>query len=284
MSTPKLLKTLHNHLRWALTHYSEHADFTPVDGLQKWMVRIRGLDGTDQDDKCLVGAEILITFDTTHEFGGSGSQRNPYPYSPPRFKVHTPNGLYGVDGIVCVKIGEYHPEDYMPELGIGGFTMYLISGLTDTDKKGETKLDGIRLDRAESSTMAELSAKSKEHNMAHYAAVLRRLHTQYLALVGSGLWRPSDENADRLVKAHNGETHKDKYTDLSNKIIGWASMSDGSGGFLENVRTVLGGEPAPAEGVDFAGLVAAADQRWGGGVRRTSCASPPLTPPGGFVG
>lgn len=250
-------KILKRHLEWAITHYSEHIDFTPVDGLNKWMTRIRGLDGNSDSDNCLVGAEIIIEFDTTQKFGASTETKAYYPFAPPRFYVHTPNGLYGVGNKVCVDQGEFHAQNYDQTLGVGGFAMYLLSGLSSTDKT-----HGIRHKReTDTKVIAELSAASKQHNVTHQRVATWRMVVQHLALIGSGLYRPDPMNVDRLIKVHNDGEEK-KYKELSMAIIGWAlSTEQTTNDVAGQIKQILGRDPTPACD-NYDALIAAATSRF----------------------
>ena len=49
---------------------------------------------------------------------------------PPRVTMRTPTGVYPIDTEnFCVSVGQYHPNDYSPTIGIDGFVRIILSGL-----------------------------------------------------------------------------------------------------------------------------------------------------------
>jgi ubiquitin-protein ligase len=44
-----------------------------------------------------------------------------FPQKPPEFTALTPNGVFEINGPLCISIGKYHPQNYAQALGMDGF-------------------------------------------------------------------------------------------------------------------------------------------------------------------
>ncbi len=100
-----------------------------------------------------------------------------FPMKPPQFYALTPNGVYEQDKICCISIGQYHPDNYRPTLGMYGFARELMNGLI----AHETLVDsgGINLIRTKHKQKVEYSQTSREYNEKHYAREMQLLREAY---------------------------------------------------------------------------------------------------------
>jgi hypothetical protein len=206
---------LNSHLEKALSSYSENIDFIPYGDLSKWVVRIRGIDGVED---CFKNAEILIKFDTTKKLG---NEQLSYPYNPPTFEILTPNGKFDLGGKVCVSIGEFHKESYKQNLGIAGFTAFLIQALVSPESMG----GGIRIIEKNHDEIKNLSNKSRAYNIKFNQISNLRLDINYILLIASKLWVPDPENKSRLIKVFPSPDREKDYKILAKKIIAWSMES-----------------------------------------------------------
>src|SRR6185295_7079813 len=78
-----------------------------------WYTLLHGIDGDELEFK---GGEYLVRIELPDDFPRS---------APPRFYFMTPQGLYDVEKIVCISIGEFHKDKYRSVLGVAGFCSQL---------------------------------------------------------------------------------------------------------------------------------------------------------------
>jgi ubiquitin-conjugating enzyme E2 J2 len=52
-----------------------------------------------------------------------------YPHKPPSVECLTPNGIFELDGPLCVSISEFHKEAWVKSLGITGYAKQLWNAL-----------------------------------------------------------------------------------------------------------------------------------------------------------
>lgn len=94
-----------------------------------------------------------------------------YPFEPPVFTFLTPNGVYDINGKVCISIGEYHKENYRAVLNYNGFCMNLISGMIGWKTLGS----GIRLLKTSIEDKKKLAKQSKDYNYEHYLHIIKKI-------------------------------------------------------------------------------------------------------------
>lgn len=72
-----------------------------------------------------------------------------FPFDPPEFYAKNENGLYTPNIKCCISVGEFHSNDYVKVLGVGGFAAEVMNGLINWDIEGigliKTTLDEKRV-------------------------------------------------------------------------------------------------------------------------------------------
>jgi ubiquitin-protein ligase len=96
-----------------------------------------------------------------------------FPFVPPRVTMRTPTGVYPLNtDNFCISIGHYHPNDYMPGLGIDGFIRCILSGMEHWAELG----NGINLltttSEVQTANIAQLATSSIEYNNIHNRHIL----------------------------------------------------------------------------------------------------------------
>lgn len=209
-----LSKILINHYLYALGNHSENIDFATYSGdMSRWYVRIRGLDG---EEDSLRKGQYILTFDTTKTMG---PLKMAYPNEPPTFEVKTPNGLFGTGGKVCVNIGEYHSQNYKQNLGIAGFTEFLIQGLVAHNETG----GGIRIEVSTVNEIRKMAQDSREFNKKNFKQINNKLDVVKIMSLASGLWNESADNSDRLERGKEKDIDR---KNLAKKIHAWSYEYD----------------------------------------------------------
>lgn len=194
------LKILQKHLEWAILFSSENMDFIPSpDGLEKWIVRIRGIDGINNTYK---NAEILFEVKAGDK----------YPFKPPSFSCLTPNGRFANGGPICVSNGEFHSQNYQKSLSIGGFMHNIISMLFDNNAyEGSIRIIFLGQEQTE-----KLSSSSRKYNIANHRQYNLKMDIQYLLMLASGFWT---ENDNKLIEVAGDKKLKNEFV---KKLIGWS--------------------------------------------------------------
>ena len=123
-----------------------------------WYIKLHSFAGNEDE---FAGAEYLVTMIAPEDF----------PYNPPSFYIHTPNGVYGVDQKVCINIGEYHKDQYRASLGMAGFANQLISGLVGWRDLG----GGINIKNTKLEEKRKLSKDTIEYNKKSYLPEMNQL-------------------------------------------------------------------------------------------------------------
>ncbi len=96
-------------------------------------------------------------------------------YKPPEFYMLTPNGVYDINGTVCVSIGTFHKEQYQKTLGWGGFSYQLVSGMVGWKQLGS----GIRLLNTTINTKKTYAQNSKKFNAEYYPEIMKLIEESY---------------------------------------------------------------------------------------------------------
>ena len=94
------------------------------DDLGIWYFIIYDLKDTDFDDGVYLGKVILPSN---------------YPFKAPDFCVFTPSGRFEINKKLCTSFSGYHQDLYSPSLNIAGMLHGLISFMTDSVDKPESK-------------------------------------------------------------------------------------------------------------------------------------------------
>lgn len=139
-----------------------HMDFLIADDkdVGEWYIRIRDFDGDDGEFK-------------SGEYIAKVKAPANYPFGPPEFYFHTPNGIYDTDKKVCIDIGEFHKDNYPAALGMGGFSVQLLNGIIGWRSLG----DGIAILHTTVGEKRKLAITSKNWNRKNLGALVKRFET-----------------------------------------------------------------------------------------------------------
>lgn len=129
-----------------------------------WYILIRNIDGDTNEYK---GGEYLFKM----------IPHNEHPVKPPRFYALTPNGLFKHDSVCCISIGEFHPENYSPTLGLSNFATSLMSSLVDREHM--LKSGGINLIYTKPHDIKKMARESVAFNDKYYSEIIRELRDLY---------------------------------------------------------------------------------------------------------
>jgi ubiquitin-protein ligase len=132
------------------------------EDVNTWYALIHNFSGNTDE---YVGGEYLFKIMLPEEF----------PMVPPKFFCLTPNGLYGIDAVVCISIGEYHPEEYRPSLGVRGFIINLVSGLVGWREM----TGGIKIKETTAKEKLKLAKLSRSANYANYPIIMKNINDAY---------------------------------------------------------------------------------------------------------
>lgn len=121
-----------------------------IRDVNEWYIKIYGFDG---DNNEFADGEYIAKLTIPEEF----------PYKPPSFAMMTPNGVYDMGGPICISVGEFHSQNYLPVLGIGGFAYQLLSGFIGWKSLGS----GIRLLDTTIEKKKQFAINSKIYNQKH---------------------------------------------------------------------------------------------------------------------
>lgn len=158
-----LTKRLSNQFREATKEPHPMLKFAMDESdITTWYVLIHNIEGLDKE---YMGGEYIVKFMIP-----SG-----YPTKPPRFRVLTPNGVYGADEKVCVSQGEYHENQYVQTLKIPGFASALAGGLINHKDLGH----GINIVTTTTEDRRRLALSSKEYNAKHHPEIVEMIESQY---------------------------------------------------------------------------------------------------------
>ncbi len=138
------------HYKKAIATNNPYISYAITDDPTIWYIKIHSFDG---DEGEFTGGEYYAKLTIPDDF----------PYKPPSFEMLTPNGVYSLGGKVCISVGEFHSQNYLPTLGISGFSGQLLSGMIGWRTLG----NGIRLLHTDVSTKKIIAAESKQYNAQH---------------------------------------------------------------------------------------------------------------------
>lgn len=159
----RLHKIIYAHYKKATEQHNEYIKYCiNENNIHEWYIKISSLVG---DDNEFEHGEYIGKITITDDF----------PYKPPSFMLLTPNGVYDIDGRVCISIGEFHSQNYMPTLGVSGFTNQLISGMIGWRTLGE----GIRLLNTTVEEKKLLASESVKYNEQHHNKINHDIEQEY---------------------------------------------------------------------------------------------------------
>ena len=141
-----------------------HMKFLMCDDIGVWYILFENILGDEDEYK---GGQYLAKFTMPDEF----------PYKPPQFQILTPNGLYDIEGKVCVSIGEFHSNQYPAVLGINGFAKNLVSGWIGWKLVSVGESIGILY--TDVATKRELAEISSAYNEIYYADIIAQINDNY---------------------------------------------------------------------------------------------------------
>lgn len=142
--------------------------------LNVWYILLSGFSGNDDEfsyeeitpqGKEIRYGEYLCEIRAPEEF----------PFKPPEFYFLTENGLYEINGKVCISIGEFHSGDYRASLGMAGFAAQLVSGMIGWRDIGS----GIRLLNTSIQQKKEFAIKSRMANFKNYPKIMELIDKHY---------------------------------------------------------------------------------------------------------
>lgn len=150
----RFVKTLMAHYKKATTAPHPYIKVAmSADDVAKWYFLIHNLDEPYK------GGEYLFEMRAPTDF----------PFKPPTFICHTPNGFYDIGGPICISIGEFHSNNYRATLGMMGFAEQVMAGLIDAKNMG----DGIRLINTTDTQKKKYATASNEYNRNKHADIMK---------------------------------------------------------------------------------------------------------------
>jgi ubiquitin-protein ligase len=163
MADPHVIKVAIAHFQKSIREFNPCISFAMKEPLE-WYILIHDVTGNKNE---YTGGEYLATMKVPNEF----------PHKPPRFTVHTPNGVYDVEKRICISIGEFHENSYVPALGMAGFAQELVNGLINF----EGLKNGIGILETTLGEKLQLAQHSKEFNNRYHADKLKLIQeTQFV--------------------------------------------------------------------------------------------------------
>ena len=96
------------------------------NNLQIWYYVIYGLTG-DKFKECPYEGGVYL---------GQIEMPNDYPFKPPSFKIHTPNGRLKPHQLLCISISNFHPEQWSPNWTIGMAMLGMVTFMQDDADSG----------------------------------------------------------------------------------------------------------------------------------------------------
>jgi len=179
MESSRHIRTIHAHMKKAIAAQDRNLKFAfAPESCEKWYVMITNLKGgsdeyvfTDENEANGTGrsdgtGEFIFTLEIPAEF----------PAKPPKFKAITPTGLFTVGEYICIHIGTYHSQNYLPGIGLYGFVKQIEGGMTYWQELKHGL--GIREDHARTNKAAFARA-SRQYNATHHPDIVALLYSHY---------------------------------------------------------------------------------------------------------
>jgi len=139
----------------------EYVDAIIINGLD-FIYRIRNMSGPNNE---FCDGEYLFKLIPPSDF----------PYAPPSLTFLTPNGVYGLEGKICISTGEFHKQNFAATRGMTGFGTDVWTAMIQYPDLG----GGIQiLSDRNPHNIAKLAKRSKKYNremFAEYIDMLDRL-------------------------------------------------------------------------------------------------------------
>lgn len=137
----------------------EHVDAIVVDpvNFNKFIFRIRHISGPNNE---FSDGEYLFELNLSENF----------PIIPPDLVFLTPNGVYELNGSICISTGKYHPQNYVATRGLLGFGIDVMTAMILYPGLG----GGIKIVKNRTpKNIRKLASKSRAFNL--------RNHTKYIS-------------------------------------------------------------------------------------------------------
>lgn len=146
------ITTIVSHYKKAIKDHDEYIKYwmDPSDPYKWWCI-IHNMCG---EKDALKGGEYLVEVTAPKEF----------PFKPPTFYLHTPNGVYGTDKPICISIGHYHADAYPAAIGMRGFITEVANGMMCQKDLG----GGINVLQFNESKIKAFAAASRAFNLEKY--------------------------------------------------------------------------------------------------------------------
>jgi len=161
------VRAIVNMYKYVLSH--------PVPGLRIWMdendisIWYALIFDIPSADGAFDGGEYLIKFTIKETF----------PHSPPSAEFLTPNGIYSLGGRFCVSIGEFHSQNYRPDIGIDGYALAVKGSFMDRTIFADH--GGIRIELRDLNICKEMAVNSREYNKTYYGNIIENMNALSVA-------------------------------------------------------------------------------------------------------
>jgi len=157
------IKTLHIMYKNMLRTRDEYVDaiIANPSNMNEFIFRVRNMSGDNDEFK---DGEYLFRLIVPPTF----------PYKPPDLVFLTPNGIYELNGSICISTGKFHSQNYVATRGLVGFGTDVWTAMIQYPDLG----GGIRIISTSKRTpknIRKLAEQSKEYNRTHYAEYIEKL-------------------------------------------------------------------------------------------------------------
>lgn len=141
----------------------------PTDNLTIWYFIVYDLKETDYEGGVYLGKVILPP---------------KYPFKAPDFQFLTPSGRFEINKKLCTSFTGYHPELYSPSWNIASMCAGLISFMTDSTDKLESK--GIGGMDTSSETKKQIAEESRDYikNNQNILDIFEKYFKEYYETLG----------------------------------------------------------------------------------------------------
>ena len=149
------MKTLHTMYKTMLRTRDEYVDaiLPNPSNMDEFIFRVRNMAGPNDE---FVGGEYLFRLLIPLTF----------PLKPPNLLFLTPNGVYEINGPICISTGKFHSQNYVATRGLVGFGTDVWTAMVQYPELG----GGIRIIRNRTpENIRKLARLSKKVNRKQYA-------------------------------------------------------------------------------------------------------------------
>lgn len=149
------MKTLHSMYKNMLRTRDEYVDaiIANSSSMDEFIFRVRNMSGPNDE---FVGGEYLFRLIIPPEF----------PLKPPDLWFLTPNGVYELNGPICISTGKFHSQNYVATRGLVGFGTDVWTAMVQYPDLG----GGIRIIHNRTpENISKLALQSKIINRKQYS-------------------------------------------------------------------------------------------------------------------